>query len=455
MAETFFWGGRYWRPNEKAAFARWLQARGANYATWAARHPQVARRVFGGGGGSRHPLPGPPVAGKTPFNLADWAGKQYDDSMAPALASIEAERARARAETEQSMKNVQGMYAALAGMLGSIGPSISSNYQAAANTELAGGRGFGDQEAARGVAEGDKAAGYLTAAGAPQAAIEGAKAAAGGEGSGNVVYGTGGYIPATTTAREGAAFASAGAMLPAQAAGLGRQELRAVLEEALKSQAEFSDKIAELRAGRGAGVQKIIQDFMEQDRAERALRLQEGYLGNTVRSTGAKITGVDPLTGQPTYETVYDAAKTKADAAKARAAQKSKDKAAKQGAVKARESAFSSARHSMAVDAKAFVGRPTTQKEQMQWWAAHPKRRLSDAPKHTGGLTYAQAKQRLFAKYADLLRYATPAGRAALKRRLNAMIDEVLTAYGIRPSASTSPGASGPPVWAVASAGPR
>lgn len=425
MAATFAWGGRVWGRRDKAAFAKWLRSRGINYATWEARHPAAAR-VFSGGGGGGAPAPA--------FDLMDWAGKRYDTAIAPALASIEEERGRSKAETEAYMRNIQGMYTALAGMLGSIGPSISHNYQEAANTELAGGRGFGDQEAARGIAEGDKAAGYLTAAGAPQAAIEGVKAAAGGEGSGNVVYGTGGYIPATTLAREGAAFASAGAMLPAQAAGMGQIELRGALDEALKNQQEFASKIAELKAGRAEGIQKIVQDFLENDRAERALRMQEGYLGNTLRTTGAKITGVDPVTGMPTYESQYDAAKIKADAAKARAAARSKDKAARAAGNKARESAFTTARHSMAVDAKEFAGRETTQKERMMWWAQHPKRKLTDAPKRTGGLTYAQAKQRLFAKYSDLLRYAAPAGRAALKKRLNQMIDEVLASYGIRPS---------------------
>lgn len=444
--QTFFWGGQWWKPSDKAAFAKWLQAHGASLGTWSARHPDLASKMFG----SSSPAGSGP-GGSSPFNLADWAGKQYDASIAPALASIETERGRARAESEAQMKNIQGIYAALSGMLGSVGPAISANYDKAANTELAGGRGFGDQEAARGAAEGDKAAGYLTAAGAPQAAIEGVKAAAGGEGSGNVVYGEGGYIPATTTAREGAAFASAGAMLPAQSVGMGQIELRGALDQAMKNDTDFSDKIAELQAGRPEGIQKIISDFMEQDRAERALRLQEGYLNNTLRSTDAKITGIDPVTGQPTYSTQYDAAKTKADAAKARAAAKSKSQAARATAVKAREDAFSTARHSMAIDAKAFAGHALTLKEQVQWAVKHHKP-VSQAPKTGGGLRYNEAKRRLFAKYSDLLRYATSSGRPALKQRLNAMIDEVLRSYGINPEAPAGSGAGAAAAGAAAAA---
>ena len=426
--QTFYWGGRWWKPSDKAAFAKHLQAHGVSYAGWAKNHPALAARVFGS----------KTTAGAAPkgMSLADWAGKQYDDATAPELGTLETERARTRAESEQSMKNAQGIYAALAAMLGSAAPAVSSAYESAANTELAAGRGLGDQEAARGKAEGDKAEGYLTAAGAPQAAIEGVKAAAGGEGSGSLVYGLGGMLPATSTAREGAAFSSAAAMLPGTAVGRGQDELRTILSEQTKNDAEFGDKIAEIKAGRASGVQKIIQDFMENARAERALRLQEGYLGNTKRTTAAKITGVDPVTGQPTYEAVYDAAKVKADAAKARAAAKSKNQGAKSAAIKARESAFSTARHSMMTDAKTFAGHPMTLKEQAQWVVKHPGKTIRDAPKAGGGMSYAQAKQRLFTKYADLLRYATASTRPQLKRRLNAMIDQVLASYGIHPAAA-------------------
>lgn len=430
-ANTFFWGGRWWKPSDKAAFRKHLAQHGVTFGAWAKNHPQLASKMFGGGAGK--------PAG---MSIVEWAGKQYDAENQPTIDALTKDRATAKAESEQYMKNASGIYQALAGMLGDVGPQIGAGYQAAANTELAGGRGFGNQEAARGKAEGDKAAGYLTAAGAPQAAIEGVKAAAGGEESGNVVYGTGGYIPATSTAREGAAFAAAGSMLPAQAVGQGQVAIRGAMSDAMKNDAEIASKIAEVRGGRAAGIQKIIQDFMENSRAERALRLQEGYLGNTKRSTTAKITGVDPATGQPTYEATYDKNKTIADAKKARDAAKTKDATARASAVKARESAFSTAQHSMSVDAKEFAGHPTTTKEQMLWWAQHPKRKLSDAPKHAGGLSYAQAKQRLFAKYSDLLRYATASGRPALKRRLNQMIDTVLTSYGIRPAA---PGSSPPP----------
>src|SRR6185295_7872730 len=158
---------------------------------------------------------------------------------------------------------------------------------------------------------------------------------------------------------------------------------------------------------------------------------------NTTRSTTAKITGVDPVTGQPTYEATYDKNKIKADAAKARAAAKTKSTAAHTAAVKAREDAFATARHSMATEAKQYVGHPLTLKEQVQWSVKNHKP-VSQAPKTGGGIGYAAAKKRLFAEYSDLLRYASGAGRAALKKRLNQMIDEVLQGYGMHPSASSS-----------------
>lgn len=447
-AQTFYWGGRWWKPSDRAAFAKYLQAHGASFAGWAKNHPHVAQTVFGaaGAGGAAAGQAGP-----APMSLTDWAGKQYDESVAPELTALDTERARTKAESEQQMKNIQGIYAALAGMLKDVGPAVSANYQAAAGTELAAGRGLGNQEAARGKAEGDKAAGYLAAAGAPQAAIEGAKAAAGGDASGNLVYGTGGMIPATTTSREGAAFASAADMLPAGAVGQGQMHLRSALADAMKNDAGFGDKIAEIRAGRAAGVQKIVSDFLDQQRQERALRDQERALGIRDRTATARITGVDPVTGKPTYDATYDANKVKADAAKARQSQRSKDKTAHASAIKAREDAFASARHSMATDAKSFAGHPLTLKEQVQWSVKNGKP-VSQAPKTGGGVSYAQAKKRLFAKYSDLLRYASGAGRATLKKRLNAMIDEVLSSYGMRPSApaGVARGASAVGDWAQA-----
>lgn len=441
-AKSFSWGGRMWKSTDKAAFAKWLGARGASYATWASKHPQLAKDVFGAAA---------PAPGKPGLSLADWAGQQYDASVKPEIDALTTQRTRTAEESKQQMANIQGIYSALAGMLKDVGPAVSQNYQAAANTELAAGRGLGDQEAARGTAEGDKAEGYLAAAGAPQAAIEGAKTAAGGTDSGNLVYGTGGAIPATSTAREGAAFASAADFLPAGAVGQGQMYLRSALQDAQKADTDFGDKIGEITAGRTAGIQKIIQDFLENQRADRALALQEGYLGNTQRSTAAKITGVDPVTGQPTYESVYDKNKIKADAAKARQAQKTKSTAAHTAAIKAREDAFATARHGMAAEAAKFAGHPLTLKEQVQWSVKNHKP-VSQAPKNGGGTSYAQAKKQLFAEYADVLRFASGAGRAALKKRLNAMIDEVLAAHGMRPSATS---AAAQPAWANATAGPR
>jgi len=439
-SKTFYWGGRWWKATDKAAFSKWLGARGASYATWASKHPQIAKDVFG------QPAP---AAGKPGISLQDWAGQQYDSSVKPEIDAINTQRARDQAESEQRMKNLQGIYSALAGMLSGVGGEVSKNYESAANTSLAAGRGFGDQEQARAAAEGTKAEGYLTAAGAPQAAVEGVKAAAGGTGSGDLVGYTAGAIPAETTAREGAAFGSAASFLPVGAVGQGQLALAGAMQDAQKNDQSYADKLTEITSGRAAGVQKIIQDFLENQRADRALALQEGYLGNTQRSTTAKITGVDPVTGQPTYESVYDKNKIKADAAKARQAQKSKDKTAHTAAIKAREDAFATARHSMATEAKQYAGHPLTLKEQVQWSVKNHKP-VSQAPKTGGGVGYAAAKKRLFAEYSDLLRYASGAGRAALKKRLNQMIDEVLQGYGLHPS-SVASSSSRPPGWDFAS----
>lgn len=425
--ETFFWGGQWWQAGDKAAFAKWLHAHGANFSTWAAKHPKVATRVFGGGAAA-----GKPAAP----SLVDIASKQYDASIAPSLDALNKERARSQAEANSNMANIKGMYAALAGMLGSVGPSISNNYQAAANTELAAGRGFGDQEAARGIAEGDKAAGYLTTAGAPQAAIEGAKAAAGGTNTGDLVYGQGGYIPATTTAREGAAFASAGAMLPGTAVGRGQDELRSALADAMKNDASFGDKIAELQAGRPEAIQKLVSDMIDQQRQDRALHDQEIALGIRQRTSDATITGVDPVTGKPTAVSQRAAAAARAKAAAAAKAAKSKDAATRAAGIKAREDAFASARQNIFSQAAHLPkAAPMTKDDIKAWIKSHPGADPRQMPATKPGTSYTKAKTALFNQYKDLLRYATASGRPALKRRLNQMIDEALAAAGIHPPA--------------------
>ena len=76
-SQAFQWGGRWWTSKDKAAFAKWLGSRGASYATWASKHPQLAKNIFGATAAPGGAKPGTSTPG---MSISDWAGKQYDES---------------------------------------------------------------------------------------------------------------------------------------------------------------------------------------------------------------------------------------------------------------------------------------------------------------------------------------------------------------------------------------
>lgn len=136
--------------------------------------------------------------------------------------------------------------------------------------------------------------------------------------------------------------------------------------------------------------------------------------------TNAELTGQLP-NGKPTYGAQQDAAK---------AAQQAKVN--RQKANQEREAAFDSARQDLFKQAHSLA-QPMSIDDKTAWVVAHPGKTFADAP-NMKPVNYAQAKKAMFDQYKYLLRYATRAGRATLKKRLNQMIDEALAAAGIHPT---------------------
>ena len=420
---SFFWGNQWWGSGDQAAFAKYLQRHGVKYGNWARNHPGAARLFVGTGAGP---------AGRSPIDIAN---EQADRLITPEIDSINRERARSAESNTHLMENAKGIYASLAGLLGSVGPETAKIYGNASSEETAIGKGFADAQAAIQDGSATDLKSYLGSIGAPKEQIDQALAKVGGSGAADVVYGLGAAIPATQLNREGAAFSAAAAHLPAQAVGTGMEHLKMLLSDAMKGDASFADAITQAYAKRPGLVQDILKQMADDARAERALRIQEGYYGQSNVKTQAALTGTLP-DGTPTYQAQQDAAKIaagrKADRAKA---------------VQARERAFESARQSMFDDVRR-AAKPMTAKEKMAYAISHGITDLSKVPNTTAN--YAQLKKAIFNQYKGLLNYATRAGKAALKRRLNQMIDEALAAAGIhKPVAPTRASRVGAQVGSV------
>ena len=414
MANTFFWGNQWWGPNDKAAFTRWLQQHGASYNLWARNHPALATKMFGSSSAS---------STSALDNLLAEATSQVDSNIKAQEGLINTQRQHTADQNQNLINNTKEAYAALAGLLGNVGPQVAGIYNNAASEDSAIAKGFADAQASIQKGEASTVGDFLGKIGAPAEQIQQVLEKAGGPGAADVVYGLGGGMNASGLAREGAAFGSAAAMLPGEAAGIGQQNILTSAQKAMQDDQTFQDQLNQLYAGRGASIQDVLAKLQDNARQDRALRDQELSLGNTLTNTAHDnaLADAEFAQGQQTA-TAKAAASAKAN---------------RQAAVKAREDAFASARQDIFKQAKGLL-KPMSVDEQIAWMAQHPGKK----PPAMTGPSYAQAKKMLFNQYKDLLRYATRAGRSALKKRLNQMIDEALAAAGFTPPKPASGGYS-------------
>lgn len=459
MAGTFTWGGRQWGPGDQAAFAQWLRKHGANYRTFAGRHQAQAGLLE-----------------TTPqdYRAQSLALSQAQTLAQPGIDAILADQKKARDQAARDLANNQGFTQALADEYKTIAPMVSGLYTGAAGETGQLAKGFADATTAQQAAETSGANDILAKAGAPAAAVAATDAQIGGP-VGDVLYGTQGFIPAAGLAREGAAFGSAAAQLPAYAGGIGQQNAAAIRKAAADQDASFLAALRQERDKVPGAALDILQQERQNRQAERANQIQSDYLNNTTRNTTAGLTGIDPVTGKPTYEAQTDAQKLalaqqdglKPNAALSRGRHILVDdfgnpildtagqtipfntgtpKPPKKPNTAAREKAFADTRTGVAADVEGMIStRQMTQAEQDAF-----RRKTGHFPTgaeltvtaHPG---YVKAKKILFNKYKSVLRYATRAGRPNLRRRLNQIIDEILASYGIHnPNPALPPANSQP-----------
>lgn len=227
-----------------------------------------------------------------------------DAQVAAAQLPAQQQIAAAQAASSQAAKNqaqtIQGYYQALAGILGNIGPATQAGYSTAAGNDAAFGKGFSDGMQHIQDQTGAEATNIAGIAGAAPPTAPTSDAA-------NALYALGGYIPASTMNREGAAFGAAANLLPATAAGQGAASIRQVGAQQALDQQGFTKQLADLAAqvpGLRAQYQgaadsqaneaaKLAQDRTDSANHERDVRIQQQlqYIAAT---------GVDPKTGKLT-----------------------------------------------------------------------------------------------------------------------------------------------------------
>lgn len=238
----------------------------------------------------------------------------------PQLQAIQNAQAQSELAAKNAATTTTGYYGALGDVLKGIGPATQAGYSTAAGNDSAFAKGFSD-----GLAH---VQGQTSAEGANIAGIAGGTAPAsanlGGTGATDALYGLGGYIPATTMDREGAAFGAAANNLPNTAAGIGAADIAQINAKQREDQQGFTKNYADLAAQVPGlrltyGAELAKQNLARETAANREadVRRQQaisyilatgtdanGNLTPRARAQLASALGTDPVTGKPTASTV-------------------------------------------------------------------------------------------------------------------------------------------------------
>jgi hypothetical protein len=191
-------------------------------------------------------------------------------ALAPVLAEIQRQQAEEKRRAQRAQQHAQGVAGGLAQVLGGIAPQTQATYKAAGDSTAAYAKGFSAAAAGDSNAAAQGLNDILARTnGGPQ------QVQAAGQAGGDVLYGLGGYIPASNLAREGAAFTAAAQNLPATA-------LRQGFSQAGQIGLQSQDKLTQLEAllrGEKAKLPGLVNDIRaqqaEQSTKDRAARLNE------------------------------------------------------------------------------------------------------------------------------------------------------------------------------------
>lgn len=183
-----------------------------------------------------------------------------------------------------------GYYKALAEALQNIAPQVNQGYQTASANDAAIAKGYADGLQHVQSLAGDQNNAVLNVSGGTQQSGQVAQAT-GGPAEASALYGMTGAIPATNLSNEGAAFGAAASMMPGTAAGLGAQQIQRVAQQEQTNQNQFAQQKADL-AAQVPGLQlNYGNQLLTQEDNQQQKQFQ-----NLIAA------GINPYTGQPTYQ---------------------------------------------------------------------------------------------------------------------------------------------------------
>lgn len=250
-------------------------------------------------GAATGPFPPPPA----PTGDAALIQQMIAAAQLPQMQAIQNAQAASIMAARNSAASSQGYYKALAGILQGIGPETRAGYQAAAADDSAFGKGFANGLTMVQDQAGGQTNDALGVAGAPAAQTAQATGALGGSGATDALYALGGYIPATTMSREGAAFGATADRLPATAAGQGAEAIQGIGQQQRLDQQGFAKNYADLAAQVPGLSLQIGQQLATQHNADRTFRLNEAkanaadvYRTSMLQLQYIAQTGMDPVT---------------------------------------------------------------------------------------------------------------------------------------------------------------
>jgi hypothetical protein len=400
----------------------------------------------------------------TPAEIQGLAVSGANAQLDPLRTDIHAQQAAAQGRSDAQGKAILAASQAVAGLMKEIGPRINSMYQTAAANQAGIAKGYsgGLQTAQDSTAAQTNA--QLGLIGAPQGQMQhpGPEAA-------NVLYGTGGAIPATTFSQQGAAFGSAAAQLPATALLRGQQDFGANIAKGQLEQANFEGMLRSVDQKYPGLLDSLISGMNKDQLQLFSINLQSKYLGLnttkaavTARSSIARVTGVDPMTGKPTA-TVQNQKANRAAAAQAKAQAKiAKQQTARTSAIQGRNAALRSARQKALDLALSNVGTPAKNPDPGNYrnkgiYLDANGKGTNDPKKARleGRKKYAEVFNLVWQSVADdVLRYSSPAGKAQLTEQLRQIIKQVLISQGYKPTKpkpkpgqGALPATQGMPTW--------
>lgn len=245
------------------------------------------------------------VAQASLAQLQQYANAQAAANAKASEAPIVSEEQAQQASDAAHGKAIQGFATALASLLQNAAPAIQNAYTGAANSQATYGKGF--STALQNIVNQSQGQtnSFLSQMGAPASATPPAPNV------GDVTYGLGGYIPASTLGREGAAWTAAANMLPANAANQGQQDLQANNYADQDAVAKLQDQVATI-AGKVPGQAQTALTGLEglqtkqqandltQEKITQAAQKEADANTKTTIGYLLKQTTVDPKTGMVT-----------------------------------------------------------------------------------------------------------------------------------------------------------